>query len=68
MDGQRAKAKQNAGTRLDDALAYHQMQDPSPLNPATDDKLAVPLWVDDLDHCIPVGMSVECTCCPPSGV
>jgi hypothetical protein len=63
------------GTRLDDALAYYQMQDPSPLNPATDPALPVPLWTTYVNCAGPIPIaksfelrSVECACCPPSGV
>jgi len=61
------KQKQNPGVRLDDALAYYQMLDPSPLNPATDKDLPVPLWSANPDTCTS-RLSIECLCCPPSEV
>jgi hypothetical protein len=62
-----ADPHQPAGTRLTDALAYYQMLDPSPLGSGNDDKLGVPTWVDNPDQCR-TNVSVECSCCPPSGV
>lgn len=64
------KMPQNPGQRLTDALAYYQMFDPSPLNPANpaaDAKLGVPLWSKNPDGCT-LKKSIECTCCPPSGI
>ena len=67
LPGVLADPFQPAGTRLTDALAYYQMLDPSPLGSGNDDKLGVPVWVDNPDQCRS-GKSVECSCCPPSGV
>ena len=61
------KMNQTSG-RLEDALAYYQMFDPSPLNPAnpaSDAALKVPLWLPYPRACTTIS-SIECMCCPPS--